>query len=134
MTRLVEVEGIGEKYAQKLKEAGVGSTRALLERGAKAKCRKELATTSGISAKLILEWVNHVDLFRLRGVSSEYADLLEKAGVDTVRELAQRKAANLYQRLVLVNQTKRLVRRLPTQAQVSDWIDQAKQLPGIVTY
>jgi predicted flap endonuclease-1-like 5' DNA nuclease len=75
-----------------------------------------------------------VDLFRLRGVSSEYADLLEEAGVDTVRELAQRKATNLYQKLVLVNQAKRLVRRLPTQTQVTQWIEQAKQLPGIVTY
>jgi len=134
MTRLAEVEGIGEKYAQKLKEAGVGSTRVLLERGAKAKSRRELAKISGINEKLILEWVNHIDLFRVRGVSSEYADLLEEAGIDTVRELAQRKAANLYQKLVLVNQKKRLVRRLPTQAQVSNWIDQARQLPGIVTY
>jgi predicted flap endonuclease-1-like 5' DNA nuclease len=134
MAKLVEVEGIGEKYAQKLKDAGVSSTRALLEQGSKAKGRKELAKASGISEKLILEWVNHVDLFRVRGVSSEYADLLEAAGVDTVRELAQRKAANLYQKLVLVNQTKKLVRRLPTQAQVSKWIDQAKQLPGVVTY
>jgi len=134
MTRLAEVEGIGEKYAQKLKEAGVGSTRVLLEKGAKAKSRRELAKISGINEKLILEWVNHLDLFRVRGVSSEYADLLEEAGIDTVRELAQRKAANLYQKLVLVNQKKRLVRRLPTQAQVSNWIDQARQLPGIVTY
>ena len=134
MTRLAEVEGIGEKYAQKLKEAGVGSTRVLLEKGAKAKSRRELAKISGINGKLILEWVNHIDLFRVRGVSSEYADLLEEAGIDTVRELAQRKAANLYQKLVLVNQKKRLVRRLPTQAQVSNWIDQARQLPGIVTY
>ncbi len=134
MAKLVDVEGIGEKYAQKLKEAGVSSTRALLDKGGKAKGRKELAKISGISEKLILEWVNHVDLFRVRGVSSEYADLLEEAGVDTVRELAQRKAANLYQKLVLINQTKKLVRRLPTQAQVSKWIDQAKQLGGIVTY
>jgi len=134
MAKLVDVEGIGEKYAHKLKEAGVSSTRALLDKGAKSKGRKELSKKSGISEKLILEWVNHVDLFRVRGVSSEYADLLEEAGVDTVRELAQRKAANLYQKLVLINQTKKLVRRLPTQAQVSKWIDQAKQLGGIVTY
>ncbi len=134
MAKLADVEGIGEKYAQKLKDAGVSSTRALLEKGAKAKGRKELAKASGISEKLILKWVNHLDLFRVRGVSSDYADLLEEAGVDTVRELAQRKAANLYQKLVLVNQEKKLVRRLPTQTQVSNWIDQAKQLPGIVTY
>jgi predicted flap endonuclease-1-like 5' DNA nuclease len=134
MAKLAEVDGIGEKYAQLLKDVGVSSTRSLLEKGAKAKGRKELAKNSGISEKLILEWVNHVDLFRLRGVSSEYADLLEEAGVDTVRELAQRKATNLYQKLVLVNQAKRLVRRLPTQTQVTQWIEQAKQLPGIVTY
>jgi predicted flap endonuclease-1-like 5' DNA nuclease len=134
MAKLADVEGIGEKYAQKLKDAGVSSTRALLEKGAKAKGRKELAKASGIGEKLILEWVNHLDLFRVRGISTDYADLLEEAGINTVRALAQRKAANLYQKLVLVNQQKRLVRRLPTQAQVSNWIDQAKQLPGIVTY
>jgi predicted flap endonuclease-1-like 5' DNA nuclease len=134
MAKLAEVEGIGEKYAQKLKDAGVSSMRALLDKGAKAKCRKELAKVSGISEKLILEWVNHVDLFRVRGVSSEYADLLEEAGVNTVRELAQRKTANLYQKLVLINQEKKLVRRLPSQTQLSNWIDQAKKLPGIVTY
>jgi predicted flap endonuclease-1-like 5' DNA nuclease len=134
MAKLAEVDGIGEKYAQLLKDAGVSSTRSLLDKGAKAKGRKELAKTSGINEKLILKWVNHVDLFRVRGVSSEYADLLEEAGVDTVRELAQRKATNLYQKLVLVNQTKKLVRRLPTQTQVTHWIEQARQLPGIVTY
>jgi predicted flap endonuclease-1-like 5' DNA nuclease len=134
MAKLAEVDGIGEKYAQLLKDAGVSSTRSLLDKGAKAKGRKDLAKTSGINEKLILKWVNHVDLFRVRGVSSEYADLLEEVGVDTVRELAQRKATNLYQKLVLVNQTKKLVRRLPTQTQVTHWIEQAKQLPGIVTY
>ncbi len=134
MLKLEDVEGIGVKYAHKLREAGIGSTRALLEIGCKGKGRKELAKISGISEKLILEWVNHADLFRLHGVSSEYADLLEEAGVDTVRELARRKAVNLYQRLVLINQQKKLVRRLPTQAQVHNWIDQAKQLPPVVTY
>jgi predicted flap endonuclease-1-like 5' DNA nuclease len=134
MAKLVEVEGIGVKYAQKLKDAGVSSTRALLEKASNAKGRRELAKVSGISEKLILEWVNHVDLFRVRGVSSEYADLLEEAGIDTVRELAQRKAPNLYQKLVLVNQTKKLVRRLPSQAQVCAWIEHARQLRGMVTY
>ncbi len=134
MAKLVEVEGIGEKYAQMLKDAGVSSPRALLEKGAKAKDRKELAKAAGISETQILKWVNHVDLFRLRGVSAEYAELLEAAGVDTVRELAQRKPANLHQKLILVNQDKKLVRRLPSQAQVARWVEQAKQLPGVVTY
>ncbi len=88
MAKLVDIEGIGEVYAQKLKAAGVRSTDALLKKGASAKGRQELAEKSGISEKMILEWVNHVDLFRIRGVGSEYADLLEEAGVDTVPELA----------------------------------------------
>ena len=134
MAKLEKVEGIGEVYAQKLREAGVGTTDALLKQGAMPKGREELAEKAGVSGKLILEWVNHVDLFRIKGVSEEYADLLEEAGVDTVPELAQRNPANLYQKLVAVNQEKALVRKLPGQAQVSDWVEQAKGLPRVITY
>jgi predicted flap endonuclease-1-like 5' DNA nuclease len=83
---------------------------------------------------LILEWVNHVDLFRIKGVGEEYSDLLEEAGVDTVPELAQRNPEHLHQKLVAVNQEKKLVRQLPTQAQVSNWIEQAKRLPRVIAY
>jgi predicted flap endonuclease-1-like 5' DNA nuclease len=134
MAKLLEIEGVGEVYAKKLKDAGVASTNALLEKGTTPKGRKEIAAKSGISDSLILEWVNHVDLFRIRGVASEYADLLEEAGVDTVRELAQRNAENLFQKMGAVNLQKKLVRRLPTQKQVQSWIEQAKRLPGIITY
>jgi len=134
MAKLVDIEGVGEVYAQKLKGAGVGSTDALLKQGASPKGRKEIAEKSGISEKLVLEWVNHVDLFRIKGVGSEYADLLEEAGVDTVKELAQRKAENLFQKLGEVNQAKKLVRRLPTLAEVERWVDQAKKMPGVITY
>ena len=132
--KLLEVEGIGEAYAVKLKAAGVGSTEALLKAGATPKGRKELADKSGIGDKLILEWVNHVDLFRIRGVASEYADLLEAAGVDTVVELAQRAPASLYSKMVEANKSKKLVRKLPTEKQVADWVAQAKKLPRAVSY
>ena len=106
----------------------------MLEEGASPKGRKEIAEKADISEKLILEWVNHVDLFRIKGVGEEYADLLEAAGVDTVPELAQRNPENLYQKLVAVNQEKKLVRQLPTQAQVGDWVEQAKRLPRVIAY
>ena len=134
MTKLVAVEGIGEVYAQKLLAAGIATVEALLEVGASPKGRQELCDKTGIAASLILEWVNRVDLFRIKGVGEEYSDLLEVAGVDTVPELAQRNAENLYQKLVAANQEKKRVRKLPTQAQVSDWVDQAKKLPRKVTY
>ena len=134
MAGLLQVEGIGEVYAQKLQAAGVRSTDALLKQGATSEGRKELAAQTGISDQLVLEWVNHVDLFRIRGVQEEYADLLEEAGVDTVPELAQRRPDNLFQKLVEVNQAKNLVRRLPTEAHVADWVAQAKQLPRVITY
>lgn len=134
MANLLKIEGVGEVYAQKLKDAGVANTDDLLAQGATPKGRKDLADKTGISHTLILEWVNHVDLFRVKGVGEEYADLLEAAGVDTVPELAQRKAENLYQKLVEVNEAKKLVRQLPTQAAVAGWIDQAKQMPRVVIY
>ncbi|MEJ5202164.1 MAG: DUF4332 domain-containing protein [Anaerolineales bacterium] len=134
MSSLLSVEGIGEKFAAKLKEAGVTSTDILLQKGSTPKGRKELAEQTGISEKLILEWVNHVDLFRIKGVGEEYADLLEEAGVDTVVELAQRNAENLYNKLVEVNAAKKLVRKMPVKHQVEDWIEQAKSLPRVITY
>jgi predicted flap endonuclease-1-like 5' DNA nuclease len=134
MANLLKVEGIGPVYTQTLRDVGITSTEALLEKGATPQGRKDLSEASGISDSLILEWVNHVDLFRIKGVFEEYADLLEEAGVDTVPELAQRNAQNLYAKLVEANKAKELVRRLPAQSQVSDWIEQAKALPRVITY
>ena len=134
MTKLIDVEGIGPVYAAKLQGVGVGSAEALLEQGATPKGRKEIAEKSGISDGLILEWVNHVDLYRIRGVGSEYADLLEEAGVDTVPELAQRKPDNLLEKMTAVNAQKKLVRRLPILSQVQSWVEQAKKLERKVTY
>jgi len=134
MANLTTVEGIGDVYAQKLKSAGVTTTEALLDQGSTPKGRKSIAEKAGISETLILKWVNHVDLFRINGVGEEYADLLELAGVDTVVELAQRKAENLLQKMDAANQQKKLVRRMPTQDQVKAWIEQAKQLPRAISY
>ena len=134
MANLLRVEGIGEIYAQKLSDAGIKTTNALLKHGATPKGRAEIAENSGISETLILEWVNHVDLFRIKGVFEEYADLLEEAGVDTVVELAQRNPDNLYKKLVEVNEQKKLVRQLPGKSQVKNWVVQAKQLDRAVFY
>ncbi|RME74648.1 MAG: DUF4332 domain-containing protein [Chloroflexi bacterium] len=134
MAKLTKVEGIGEVYAGKLVEAGITTTGQLLEKGSTAKGRKELADQTGISPKLILEWVNHIDLFRVKGIGEEYADLLEAAGVDTVPELAQRNPDNLYDKLVEVNAEKKLVRQLPGRNQVRAWVEQAKTLPRVIEY
>jgi predicted flap endonuclease-1-like 5' DNA nuclease len=134
MAKLTDIEGIGEKFAAKLTEAGITTTEALLGKGGAAKGRKELAEKTGISGDLLLQWVNHADLFRVKGIGAEYADLLEAAGVDSVPELAQRKADNLFQKLGEVNQAKKLVRKLPVQSQVANWVEQAKQLPKLVTH
>lgn len=134
MTRLTQIEGIGETYAQKLEQAGLSTIEKLLERGASPTGRKELVAETGISATLILKWVNRADLARVKGIGEEYGDLLEAAGVDTVPELAQRNPQNLFPKLAEVNVEKQLVRRLPALAQVEDWIAQAKELPRKVTY
>jgi len=134
MTKLVEVEGIGASYSQKLQEAGIETLEKLLEEGASPKGRKEIAEKAGVSEKLILRWVNMADLFRIKGIGEEYADLLEAAGVDTVPELSQRNAENLHKKLAEVNEAKKLVRRVPTQGEVNKWVEQAKQLPRVLTY
>jgi predicted flap endonuclease-1-like 5' DNA nuclease len=134
MTKIIDIEGIGPVYAEKLTAAGIPTTEALLEKGAAPKGRKELEEKTGISGKLLLEWINRADLMRIKGVGEEYSDLLEAAGVDTVPELAQRNAANLHQQLVLINKEKKLVRQAPGFNAVQDWVAQAKALPRIVSY
>ena len=134
MARIIDIEGIGPVYAEKLAAAGITTTEALLEAGASPKGREALEEETGIGHKLILEWVNLADLFRIKGVGEEYSDLLEEAGVDTVPELAQRNPENLYAKLQEVNAAKELVRRLPAQSQVANWIEQAKSLDRVVTY
>ncbi len=134
MAKLETVEGIGPVYAAKLREAGIATTDALLKKGATRQGRKELAAKTGLSESQLLEWINHLDLFRIKGIGPEYADLLEAAGVDTVPELAQRNPENLYQKILEVNAEKKLVRRPPTLGMVKDWIEQAKQLPRVIEY
>ena len=134
MTKLVTIEGIAEKYAQKLGEAGARTVEGLLKSGSTKKGRKGLAEATGLSEKLVLKWVNHADLFRVKGVAGEYAELLEAAGVDTVPELAQRNAANLVAKMAEVNKKKKLVRLVPSEKQVSGWVAQAKSLPRVVQY
>jgi predicted flap endonuclease-1-like 5' DNA nuclease len=132
--KLETIEGIGPVYAEKLREKGIGTVEALLEAGATPAGRQELEEKTGIGHALILEWVNLADLMRIKGVGEEYSDLLEEAGVDTVKELRRRVPENLYQAIVEVNEAKELVRRLPTLRMVADWVKQAKILPPKVTY
>lgn len=129
-----DIEGIGETYGEKLRSAGVNDTDALLVACKTPKGRSELAEKTGISDKLILEWANHADLYRIKGVGSEYADLLEEAGVDTVPELAQRNAANLATRMIEVNDAKKLVRSVPSESDVAGWVEQAKGMERALEY
>lgn len=133
--KIDEVEGIGPTYAGKLISAGVATTDALLEQGAKPSGRKSLEDATGISGTLILEWVNHVDLMRINGVGSEYSDLLEAAGVDSPAELAQRNAANLATTFAEVDAARPdMVRRVPSESEIAGWIAQAKDLPKVVEH
>lgn len=134
MAKLSEIEGIGEAYSAKLKEAGITSLEDLLKKCCDKKGRKEIAGKSGISEKLVLNWANRADLSRIKGVSTQYADLLECAGVDTVPELAQRNPENLQLKMSEINDEKDLVYRVPTTSQVQDWVAQAKELPRVITH
>ena len=134
MTKLSGVEGIGAIYAGKLVNCGLMTQEQLLDFGATPIGRKTIAEESGINPKLILNWVNRADLSRVKGVGSEYADLLEGSGVDTVAELAQRNPSNLYQKMLEVNETKKMIRSLPSLDQVTGWVEQAKTLGRAIYY
>jgi predicted flap endonuclease-1-like 5' DNA nuclease len=131
---IIKIEGIGEAYAAKIRQVGVRTTTALLQKGSTPKGRLELAKATGTSTKLILEWVNRADLFRVKGVGVQYSDLLEAVGVDTVPELAQRKPKALLDAIVKVNLQKNLVNQLPGLSRVETWVNHAKTLEKIVKY
>lgn len=134
MANIKEVEGIGASFGEKLEAAGIKTQEALLQAGADKKGRDDIAEKTGISINLILEWVNRSDLARIKGIGSEYADLLEQAGVDSVPELAQRNGANLLAKMEEINAAKSLVRAMPSASAVEGWIEQAKSLDRVVTY
>ena len=132
--KVIDIEGVGAAYAEKLVAAGVNTAAQLLEKCATPAGRKALEAETEISGKLILKWANHADLFRVKGVGPQFAELLEAAGVDTVKELAHRKAENLAAKMLEVNAEKKLVRRVPVVSEVQKMVDYAKELPGVMTY
>jgi predicted RecB family nuclease len=134
MASIDAIEGMGWRRAAKLRKAGVRTTEALLRRGERRSGRRELARATGLSEKEILQWVNRADLMRVKGIGSEYADLLEAAGVDTVRELRRRNPATLTRKMAEINELKHLVRRLPTDRMVATWIAHAAELDPVVKY
>lgn len=132
--KIDEIEGIGSVYAEKLEAAGVKTTDDLLEKAAFKKGREKLAEETGISEKLILKWANHADLFRIKGVAGQFAELLEASGVDTVKELRHRVPANLHAKLVEVNEVKNLCNRVPSETEIAKMVEQAKELEPKMTY
>lgn len=131
---IIEIEGVGAVYAEKLKTAGITTTEGLLEKAKSPKLRKELAAVTGIDESRILKWANMADLMRIKGVGEEYSELLEAAGVDTVKELKTRVPANLTKAMAEANAKRKLVRALPTESMVEKWVAQAKELPPVLTY
>ncbi len=132
--KVEDIEGIGPAFAAKLQEAGVSTSDALLAAAGPTAGREALATTTGISGKLLLEWANACDLMRIKGIGSQFSDLLEAAGVDSPAELAQRNPANLAATFAELNAARATTRRAPTEEMVADWIDQAKKLDKVVTH
>ena len=129
-----DIEGIGDVYGQKLIAAGITNTDKLLEACTKPSGRKKLAEETGITNTLILKWANHADLYRINGIGPQFAELLEAAGVDTVKELKHRVPANLHAKMVEVNDAKNLVGRVPSEGELTKMIDEAKTMPGVLEY
>ena len=132
--KVIDIEGVGDVYAEKLIAAGIKTDADLLEKCAKPAGRKALAEATEISPKLILKWANHCDLYRISGVGPQFAELLEAAGVDTIKELKHRVAANLQKKLEEVNAEKNLTNRVPAESEIQKMIDQAKELPAVMEY
>ena len=127
--KIIDIEGVGDVYAEKLVAAGINKVSELLDKG-----RKELAEATGISEKLILRWTNHADLFRINGVGPQFSELLEKAGVDTVKEFRHRVAENLQPKLEEINAEFHICGRVPAVSEIQKMIDQAKELEPKMTY
>ena len=132
--KVIDIEGIGPAYGEKLVAAGVNTVEQLLEKCAAPAGRRALAEETGIAEKLVLTWCNHADLMRVKGVGPQFAELLEAAGVDTVKELAHRNAENLAAKMLEGNAEKNLVNRVPVASDLQKMIDQAKELPTVMTY
>ena len=132
--KIIDIQGIGPVYAEKLIAAGIETVDQLLEKGASPKGRQAIEEATGIDHGRVLTWVNHADLFRIKGVGPQFSELLEAAGVDTVKELAHRNAENLEKKMIEVNEVEHRTKRVPTAGELQKMIDQAKELPGVVTY
>jgi len=131
---ITDIEGIGPSIAEKLKEARIRTTSRLLEAAKNPRGRKALADKTGVESSRILKWANMADMMRIKGIGEEYSELLEAAGVDTVRELKHRNPANLAKAMAEANTRRKLVRLLPSQKAIAKWISQAKSLPMKITY
>ncbi|NNE84813.1 MAG: DUF4332 domain-containing protein [Alphaproteobacteria bacterium] len=132
--KIEEIEGIGPTYGEKLTAAGIASTDDLLDRCGSAKGRSETAAATGLTTQQLLKWANMADLMRISGVGEEYSELLEAAGVDTVKELQHRNADNLAEKMQEVNDAKSLTRQVPSSSQVAKWVEQAATLDPKISH
>ena len=132
--KIIDIEGIGNVYAEKLQAAGVKTTDDLLSKCATRAGRRQMAEATGISEKLILRWTNHADLFRIKGVAGQFAELLEAAGVDTIKEFRHRVPANLHTKMEQINAEKNLCNRIPSVSEIEKMVAQAKEMEPTVSY
>jgi predicted flap endonuclease-1-like 5' DNA nuclease len=131
---ITDIEGIGPAFADRLKGLRIRTTTRLLEAAKSPRGRKTLAEQTGIEPSRILKWANMADMMRIKGIGEEYSELLEAAGVDTVRELKHRNPKNLAQAMAAANARRKLVRLLPSEKAVTKWIAEAKSLPLKISY
>jgi predicted RecB family nuclease len=132
--KLAQVEGLEPDVIARLSTIGIDTTNELLTRGAEPAGRAEITGVSGLTEPALLALLFRADLERVHGIGWDYAGLLVEAGVGTVTDLAYRQAEELRKRMMAVNAERSLVKRVPSLAQVTAWIDHARTLPGVLTF
>lgn len=125
--KIIEIEGVGEKYAKILEKAGIANTEDLIPLSWREV--KELAEKTKISPKLIDKWQEQAEMMKIKGVGPEYSEVLNKVGIDSIKELSYRTAQSTLDKIVEFDKKQPdVIRKIPKVEDIEGWIKEANDL------